>query len=74
VVIDRIIAGGSGGESTLYLLYQGAAILVYVAYYGTARSDAGPRYIRFPPHSDGYWPEHSYRLHFRGMTKDGNPP
>jgi hypothetical protein len=73
VVLDRIVATGSGGQNIEYLLYQGAAILAYVAYYGTAKSDAGPRYIRFPPHSDGYWPRHSYRLRFRGMTKDGNP-
>jgi hypothetical protein len=73
VVLDRITAGGSGGNSTLYLIYQGAAIIVYVAYMGTARSAVGPHYIGFPPASDGYWPGHSYRVRFRGMTKDGNP-
>jgi hypothetical protein len=74
VVLDRITATGAGGRNLEYLLYEGVAILVYVAYYGTARSTAGPRYIGFPPHSDGYWPNHSYRLRFRGMTKDGNLP
>jgi hypothetical protein len=73
VVLDRIVAPGSGGRSPNYVLYQGAAILVYVAYYGTARSEAGPRYIGFPPASDGYWPHHSYRVRFRRMTKHGNP-
>ena len=73
VVLDRIAAPGSGGQSPNYVLYQGVAIIVYVAYYGTARSDAGPRYIGFPPASDGYWPDHSYRVRFRRMTRHGNP-
>jgi hypothetical protein len=73
VVLDRIVAPGSGGRSPHYLLFQGAAILIYVAYYGTARSTLGPEYIRFPPHSDGYAPGHSYAVEFEGMTRDGNP-
>lgn len=73
VVADRIVAPGSGGRSPNWLLFQGAAILVYVAYYGTARSELGPRYIRFPPRSDGYWPRHSYRVRFKRMTRRGNP-
>lgn len=73
VVLDRIVATGDGGKNTSFLLYQGAAIVVYVAYYGTARSDLGPRYIGFPPASDGYFPDHSHRVRFRGMTRSGNP-
>lgn len=74
VVTDRITSIGDGGRNPAFLLYQGAAIIVYVAYYGTARSEEGPRWIGFPPASDGYWPRHSYRLRFRGMTRNGNPP
>jgi hypothetical protein len=55
------------------VVYVGIATLVYLSYYGTARSRLGPRTINFPPQSDGYWPEHSYRVRFRGMTRDGNP-
>jgi|SRR5712691_1364040 len=73
VVLDRITATGDGGTSTWALLYGGAAILLYVAYYGTARSDLGPRTIGFPPASKGYWPRHSYRVRFRRMTRHGNP-
>jgi hypothetical protein len=73
VVLDRIVAGPNGGSNIAYLIYQGAAIIVYVAYYGTARSEVGPAYINFPPRSDGYFPRHSYRVRFRGMTKRGNP-
>ena len=49
------------------------AVLTYFGYYGTAASDLGLRYVGLPPHSDGYWPRHSYRVRFRGMTRDGNP-
>jgi hypothetical protein len=73
VVAERIVAPGSGGSNPNWLLFQGAAILVYVSYYGTARSEAGPRWIGFPPRSSGYWPGHSYRVRFRGMTRRGNP-
>jgi hypothetical protein len=73
VLDDRMVATGEGGSNNLYLLYQGAAIIVYVAYYGTARSEAGPREIGFPPVSGGYWPRHSYGVRFRGMTRTGNP-
>ena len=72
VLIDRLEAPPDGGGGPLYVIYQGVAILVYLSYYGTARSNLGPRYIGFPPHSDGYWPHHSYRLRFRGMTRNGN--
>ncbi|MEX2197004.1 MAG: DUF5987 family protein [Thermoleophilaceae bacterium] len=74
VVIDRITATGDGGLDPLYVLYIGTATLVYLSYYGTARSDLGPRYIGFPPESDGYFPDHSHRVAFEGMTEDGNPP
>jgi len=72
VLLDRITPPGNGNPSPA-LMYQAAALIVYVAYYGTARSDLGVRYIGFPPHSNGYWPESSYRVAFRGMTADGNP-
>jgi hypothetical protein len=55
-------------------MYAAPAVVIYIAYYGTARSNLGVQYIGFPPHSDGYWPDHSYRVSFRGMTPDGNPP
>jgi hypothetical protein len=74
VMIDRIESFPDGGENLLFVLYTGIATLVYIAYYGTAQSREGPRYIGFPPRSDGYWPDHSYRVRFKGMTKDGNPP
>jgi hypothetical protein len=73
VLLDRITPPGNGNPSPA-LMYQAAGLIVYVAYYGTARSDAGVRYIGFPPHSNGYWPQSSYRVGFRGMTADGNPP
>jgi hypothetical protein len=73
VVADRIVAPGSGGQSPNWLLFQGAAILVYVAYYGAARSNLGPAWIRFPPISGGYWPRHSYRVRFKRKTRRGHP-
>ena len=74
VVVECITSGGAGGDNLLNLLYIGTATLVYLSYYGTARSELGPRYIGFPPRSDGYSPGHSHHVRFRGMTKDGNPP
>lgn len=74
VVVERITATGDGGQNPLYLLYLGTGTLVYLSYYGTARSALGPRYIGFPPESDGYAPDHSHRVRFRGMTPDGNLP
>lgn len=74
VLIDRITATGEGGQDPLYVLYLGTATLVYLSYYGTARSDLGPRYIGFPPESEGYYPGHSYGVAFEEMTPDGNPP
>jgi len=72
VLRDRMVAPGNGGQSPNWLLYQGAAILTYVSYYGTGRSELGPEYIGFPPRSSGYWPRHSYRVRFRRMTRRGN--
>jgi hypothetical protein len=72
VVLDRITPLGNGGDTNA-LLYQAVAIVVYIAYYGNARSDLGLRYIGFPPHSSGYWPESSYRVPFASMTATGNP-
>ena len=74
VVAECIEATGAGGDNLLNLLYIGTGTLVYLGYYGTAQSELGPRYIGFPPRSDGYSPDHSHRVRFRGMTKDGNPP
>jgi hypothetical protein len=62
--------GGSNPTATVYEMF---GILTYLAYYGQTASDTGLRVIGLPPHSDGYWPRHTYRLRFRGMTKDGNP-
>ena len=73
VVLEAITASGEGGSNPFYVLYTGTATLVYLSYYGTARSELGPRYIGFPPESDGYAPGHSHRVRFRGMTRDGNP-
>jgi hypothetical protein len=63
----------AGGTNPLYVLYYAVAVVVYVAYYGNAESDAGPRYIGLPVHSRGYVPHHSYYVTFKGMTKHGNP-
>jgi hypothetical protein len=73
VLLDRISSTAEGGQSPLFVAYAALAIVVWFAYYGTARSTKGVEYIGFPPRSDGYWPQHSYRLSFRGMTRDGNP-
>jgi hypothetical protein len=72
VLRDRLRPFNDGGSSPLYVIHIGVATLVYLSYYGNARSELGPRTIRFPPESDGYWPDHSYRVGFAGMTKDGN--
>jgi hypothetical protein len=74
VLEDRLRSLGDGGRNPLYVIYIGVATLVYLGYYGGAQSPRGPRTIGFPPESDGYWPDHSYRIRFRGMTEDGNPP
>lgn len=73
VLRDRLSPPPAGGTNPLYIAYYAIAVIVYVAYYGTARSDLGPRYIGFPAHSDGYVPHHSYYVTFAGMTDDGNP-
>lgn len=73
VVLERMTAHGDGGEDPLGLAYSLIAVLVYFGYYGTAGSELGLRYIGLPPHSDGYWPHHSYGVRFRGMTRNGNP-
>jgi hypothetical protein len=69
VVLDRI----EGGDSPLAILYAAIATLVWQIYYGVAASEKGVRYIHFPPHSDGYWPQHSYGIRFRSMTRHGYP-
>lgn len=73
VVLDRIESTADGGDNPLYAAYAAPAIVVWFAYYGVAQSNKGVRYIRFPPHSDGYFPRHSYGIRFRGMTSDGHP-
>jgi hypothetical protein len=73
VLRDRIVEVSGGGQNPLATAYQAVAVLVYLAYYGTARSDLGPKVIGLPPHSDGYFPGHSYGVEFRTMTRDGNP-
>lgn len=70
VVLERMTATGDGGTDPLGLAYSLIAVLVYFGYYG---SEPGLRYIGLPAHSDGYWPHHSYRVRFRGMTRSGNP-
>lgn len=73
VVLDRIRSTANGGRNQLYLAYLASALVVWFAYYGVSRSQAGMRYMRFKPHSDGYVPQHSYKIRFRGMSRDGNP-
>lgn len=73
VVLDRITNPSNGGGNSLALAYIAFGILVWQAYYGVAQTGLGLRYAGLPPHSDGYWPTHSYRVRFRGMTRDGNP-
>ncbi|HEV3228918.1 MAG TPA: hypothetical protein VGY97_05550, partial [Solirubrobacteraceae bacterium] len=75
VILNRITGtGGNPNGNPNALMYAAPAVVIYIAYYGTARSNLGVQYIGFPPHSDGYWPGSSYRVSFRGMTADGNPP
>lgn len=73
VLANRIRATGNSGANPLNVAYAALAIVVWFAYYGTAQSTKGVEYIRFPPQSDGYWPGHSRRIRFRGMTRNGNP-
>ncbi|HVS68906.1 MAG TPA: hypothetical protein VHE56_10165 [Mycobacteriales bacterium] len=73
VLRDRLSPPPAGGSNPLYVLYYAVAVVVYVAYYGNARSEAGPRYIGLPVHSRGYVPHHSYYVTFDGMTAHGNP-
>jgi hypothetical protein len=73
VLDERMQPAGEGGRNPLATAYAAVAIVTWFAYYGTARSEAGVRYIGFPPRSDGYAPGHSHRVPFRGMTADGNP-
>ena len=74
VLVNRLESLGDKGRSPLYVIYVGVGTLVYLSYYGTARSEEGPRYIGFPPESDGCAPDHTYGVRFEGMTEDGNPP
>lgn len=73
VVLDRMAEPADAGQDPLYIGYGATAVLVYLAYVGTARSRVGPETMGFPPFSDGYFPGHSYRVRFRRMTRDGNP-
>jgi hypothetical protein len=73
VLRNRLSPPPEGGTNPLYILYYAIAVVVYVAYYGNAESDAGPRYIGLPVHSKGYVPHHSYYVTFEGMTQHGNP-
>jgi hypothetical protein len=73
VLRDCLSPPPAGGTNPLYILYYAIAVVVYVAYYGNAESNAGPRYIGLPVHSKGYLPHHSYYVTFEGMTKHGNP-
>jgi hypothetical protein len=76
VVLDRITSTGADSQhgNAQALMYAAPAVVIYIAYYGTARSNLGVQYIGFPPHSNGYFPNHTYNVSFRGMTTDGNPP
>jgi hypothetical protein len=67
VLDDRM---GANPTATAYELF---GVLTYIAYYGQTASATGLQVIGLPPHSDGYFPHHTHRLRFRGMTKDGNP-
>lgn len=76
IVVDRLRWPGRRGllrgQAPLLMLYAGVAVISYVAYYGTARSDLGPEYIGFPASSSGY-PDHSFGVSFATATDDGNP-
>lgn len=73
VLREQLSPPPAGGTNPLYVAYYAIAVVVYVAYYGNAQSDAGPRYIGLPVHSRGYVPHHSYYVTFEGMTEHGNP-
>lgn len=73
VVADRITEAPAGGTNPYAVGYQAVAVLVYLSYYGTPRGTTGLDVIGFPSYSDGYWPRHSNRVRFRGMTRNGNP-
>jgi hypothetical protein len=73
VLDDRFPSWPQGGANPTATVYELFGVLTYLAYYGQAASDTGLEVIGLPPHSGGYWPRHSYRLRFRGMTTDGNP-
>lgn len=73
VLDTRITPTARGGESPYPLLYAAAGILVYLAYYGSAVTEKGLDFIGLPPHSDGYYPGHSYDVRFRSMTRTSNP-
>ncbi len=73
VLDTRIVPPPRGGENPYALLYGAAGVLVYLAYYGATTTDRGMRVIGFPPHSDGYYPHHTYDLRFRSMTRTSNP-
>jgi hypothetical protein len=73
VLDDRMPSWPQGGANPTATVYEMFGILTYLAYYGQTASDTGLRVIGLRPHNDGYWPHHTYRLRFRGMTTDGNP-
>jgi hypothetical protein len=73
VLDDRMPSWPQGGSNPTATAYELFGVLTYVAYYGQTASATGLEVIGLPPHSDGYWPRHSYRVRFRGMTTDGNP-
>lgn len=73
VVAERMTEAPRGGTNPYHVGYQAIGVLVYLTYYGTARSQVGPEVIGLPTYSDGYWPRHSNRVRFRGMTRNGNP-
>jgi hypothetical protein len=73
VLDDRMPGWPEGGSNPTALAYSLFGVLTYLAYYGQSASDVGLEVIGLPPHSDGYWPHHTYDLSFAGMTADGNP-
>lgn len=73
VLANRMLSPASGGENPNFAVYMAAGIVVWFCYYGVAQSRLGVEYIDFPPHSDGYAPDHTHGLRFTGMTADGNP-
>ena len=73
VLDDRMPSWPQGGANPSATAYELLGILTYLAYYGQTATDKGLKVIGLPPHSKGYYPHHTYRLRFRGMTSDGNP-